>query len=132
MATRSAAAQRADPRPVTGRVSVWKRVLVPVSEATNNLASFQWVQTGKFMHIIYQRDEVSSICDDQRQQNAVEVAPTSAERAAKRTKLIPIKDESVKPIPTRARSIFAVDTPMQDVKLEPSAVPDPSAAPSAV
>lgn len=49
MATRSAAANRTDPRAVTGRVHVWKRVLVPVSEATNNLASFMWVQTGNPM-----------------------------------------------------------------------------------
>ena len=35
---------------------------------------------------------------------AAEVAKSAAERAAKRPKLTPFKDENVKPIPTRARS----------------------------
>eukprot|EP00892_Ulva_mutabilis_P003585 jgi/Ulvmu1/1599/UM111_0027.1 len=103
MATRSAAANRTDSRPVTGRVHVWKRMLVPVSEATNNLASFLWVQTS-------------------------EVAPTASERAAKRAKLMPIKDENVQPVPTRARSVFALDTQMHDVRLvETPTLPEASA-----
>lgn len=60
--------------------------------------------------------------------DAGQIAPTSSERSAKRAKLLPIKDEEVKPIPVRARSVYALDSHMQDVRIaEPSSAPAASA-----
>lgn len=61
MATRSAAANRTDTRAVTGRVHVWKRCRVTVSEATNNLSSWLWVQSG--MNHSCCSTTGSSLCD---------------------------------------------------------------------
>lgn len=70
----------------------------------------------------------ASAHDAEYAESAAAIAPTANERAAKRPKLLPIKDESVEPIATRARSVFALGTQMHDVKLvETAALPEASA-----